>query len=180
MSFWPDDINADEIRSPRDIMEEAGEELDLRTGKLTVSIQESQLEDRVVLAFEVTRRESKVIVNLFEASHRPDQPYPVVINPPAPDIPEFLLKERYVGGKLSMAATLEQVTRGMAGKFVENEWVCTTPFEFKHKLTELFSMDYVTVRIISLLASVRSQEASDADAGDTGEDPTGAEHAQDT
>ena len=177
MTFWTDDINTDEVRSPSDIMADAGEELESRTGKLTVSIVESQLEDRVVFAFEVMQLESRATRNLFEASHRLDQSYPAVISPPAPDIPEFLKKERYIPGQprdsaVSVAANFRRMVEGTPGRFVENEWVCVTPVEFKDKLTELFSKDYVKVQIISLLATTRSEEDSASEIRDTSEGST--------
>lgn len=181
MSFWPDEINSNEVLSPREIMNEAGEELENRTGKLAVVIQESRLEDRVVFAFWVTQRESKVTLNLFEASHQLNKPYPVAIVPPEDDIPGFLKEKRYVSGTPGISAVtavqravMQQVTGGTPGRYVENEWVCATPTEFEEKLTELFSEDYVKVRIISLIASSRSEDGFGVETDDTSEDATGA------
>lgn len=182
MSFWPDEINSNEVLSPRQIMDDAGEELKNATGTLTVSIQETRLEDRVVFAFWVAQRESKVTLNLFEASHQLDKPYPVVILPPEDDIPGFLKEKRYVSGSpdvfgldSSTLAVIRQMSQGTPGRYVENEWVCATPTEFEEKLTELFSEDYVKVRIISLIASSKSEGGSGVETDDTSEDSTGAE-----
>lgn len=136
MKFWPDDINAEECDSPRDIMQLAGDELANRTGRLVVSIVESQLEDRTVLAFEVTNSAFALELYLFEVSHRLDQAYPVAIEPPASDIPEFLKKERYVAGtpgvlKHLPTSVMMESFQGRPGRYVTNSWVCATPTEFK-------------------------------------------------
>jgi len=164
MSFWSDDINADEVLSPEDIMKDAGDELHSRTGKLIVSIRKSRLDDRVVLAFEVLNRETQRACTLLEVSHRTDQSFPVLINPPEWDIPNFLKRRRYVPGKRGAFASLgalaaAQQMMGEPGRYVENEWVCATPSEFKDKLTKLFDQDRVKYRIISLLTETGIEEA---------------------
>jgi hypothetical protein len=172
MNFWPSEINSDEVQSPKEIMQDAGMELEKRTGILAVSIQESQLDDRVVLAFEVSKRASKVMLNLFEASHGLKFAYPVVIVPPERDIPEFLRRERYVPGTPGMLSGLSAVPglhaaiQGMPGRYVENKWVCGTPSEFREKLTGLFAEDHVKSRIVSLLAANRLEERSKPKEGD--------------
>jgi hypothetical protein len=161
MSFWPDDINSGEVRSPRDIMRDAGDELESRTGKLATVVHETRLSDRVVLAFRVTNREFALELTLFEVIHQLDQSYPVRIDPPANDIPSFLSRKRWVPGKPNAMQALMRSTsaldafkefQGSPGHFVENRWVCATPSEFKEKLENLFSEDHVKWRILSLMA----------------------------
>jgi hypothetical protein len=166
MSFWPDDITAADAISPRQIMERAGEDLTRRTKVLTVSVDETPLSDRTVLVFRVTNLNYDIDFNLFEVSHRPDQTYPVLIDPPASDIPEFLQRKRYVPGQpgLSSAfvgAGLHRVMQGTHGRYVENEWVCGTPAEFTEKLKKLFALDHIKARILSLQTPTitRAQEA---------------------
>ena len=172
MSFWPHDINAEDVRSPRDILRQAGDELENRTGKLVVFIGQSPLDDRIVLSFEITNHESNVTLNLFEASHQKHQSYPVVIVPPESNIPEFLRTERYVPGSpsrigvVSELARVMQATHGTSGHYVKNEWVCATPTEFKSKLIDLFAEDYVKCRIISLLAPTGIEEAGQSENND--------------
>jgi hypothetical protein len=170
MSFWPDDINSAEVISPREIMERAGDELSTRTQILTVSIYETHLADRIVLAFTVKNEKYLLELNLFEASHRLDQTYPVVIDPPTSDIPEFLRRERYVPGKPSISTLIRgpmfsEVLGGTSGHYVKNEWVCATPAEFTGKLKNLFALDYVKTRIISLQAPTTIQKPSERVAG---------------
>lgn len=169
MSFWPADINAEEILPPRDIMHAAGIELENRTGILNVMIVESKLDDRVVLAFELTNEESSRTLNLFEASHRIKECYPVAINPPNSDVPEFLRRKRYVPGQPgalegSSIGAFHRVMQGTQGRYVDNEWVCATPTEFRTKLTDLFAKDSVKSRIVSLMASTKSEDPTNAEA----------------
>jgi hypothetical protein len=162
MSYWPDEINSDEVLSPEDIMHDAGIELEKRTHRLTVSIPESQIDDRVFLAFEVKNREG-TIFNLFEVSHRIGQSYPVAIDPPSFTIPDFLQRERYIPGTpgignieaFPVSKSVREAMLGTQGRNVTNEWICATPAEFKSKLTSMFGRDEIKVQIINLLASKR-------------------------
>ena len=163
MSFWPNDIFADDVISPRDIMMRAGDELNTRTKVLSVSIRENRLTDRVVLGFVVNNNTYSLAFNLFEASHRPNESYPVVIDPPASDIPEFLRRQRYIPGSPGLMTSRViplHVLEGTPGKTVTNEWVCATPAEFTEKLKKLLALDYVKANIVSLLAPTPVHEAA--------------------
>jgi len=156
MSFWPDEINSDEVLSPREIMQSAGEELQEKTNRLAVTIESWQLDDRTVLAFVVQNRVSGNRLNLFEAMHRLNEPYPVAIEPPKGDLPEFLRDERFVPGTPGLLPgaefrALAQTVQGTPGRFVKNEWVCSTPSDFQERLVKLFSRNYVKARIVSLM-----------------------------
>jgi len=169
MNFWPDDINIEEILAPRDIMKEAGQELTKRTQeKLEVTILETELDDRYVLAFEVVNTDSSVTLNLLEVSYRKENFYPLVISPPKQDIPEFLRRQRTIKGSIS-APSLESLSRlseGMRDRVVENPWVCATPTEFKEKLKELFHQEHVKARIMNLLISGEIVERQNPNADD--------------
>ncbi|HKM53525.1 MAG TPA: hypothetical protein VJY33_08940 [Isosphaeraceae bacterium] len=161
MSFWPNDIIVERNNSPRDIMMRAGDELSIRTKVLSVSIRESRLSDRVVLGFIVKNEAYSLEFNLLEASHRPDQSYPVVIEPPPSDIPDFLKRERYIPGSPGLGFTskaLSMVIEGSAGRTVENEWVCATPAEFTEILKKVFALDHVKSTIVSLQAPTAVNE----------------------
>lgn len=146
-------------------MEDAGAELEDKTGKLTYAIESTRLEDRVVLSFHVVRRDLDRTMHIFDASHRPAEPYPVAIDPPKSDIPEFLKRRRFVAGKRGLAGLgygdlLGESLLALSdtpGKYVTNEWVCATPIEFRQKMTELFAKEFVTARIVSLLAADRER-----------------------
>jgi hypothetical protein len=161
MSFWPNDIIVERNNSPRDIMMRAGDELRTRTKVLSVSVRENQLSDRVVLRFIVKNEAYSLEYNLLEASHRPDQSYPVAIEPPASDIPDFLKRERYIPGSpglMAHSALTMHILGASPGRTVKNEWVCATPTEFTEKLKELFALDYVKSNLVSLQAPISVRE----------------------
>ncbi len=179
MSFWPNDIIVERNNSPRDIMMRAGDELSIRTKVLSVSIRESRLSDRVVLGFIVENEAYSLEFNLLEASHRPDQSYPVVIEPPPSDIPDFLKRERYIPGSPGLGFTskaLSMVIEGSAGRTVENEWVCATPAEFTEKLKKVFALDHVKSTIVSLQAPTAVNEPPTNLSDSTEPRPSEGEH----
>ena len=158
-------------------MEDAGDELSTRASSLKVVITETQLTDRLVCAFEIQNLTADVSLRLFEVSHRLDQSYPVVIDPPEPDIPAFLSRKKFIPGTRGLAETMTMplvldtmssmiALKGSPGRYVDDKWVCSTPAEFRAKLTDLFSQDHVKVRIISLIAPTLVQHH---DAGATAE-----------
>jgi hypothetical protein len=155
MKFWPDDINADDVLSPKEIMAEAGAELEAKVGILFADIQENKLPDRVVLSFTIINHRANMEVKLFEAAHRLGEPYPIAISPPANDIPEFLKKKVYVPGSVGIAEymrTSGMLVESTPGHYIDNKWVSATPGEFRRKLQELFSSEAVTTKVMSLLA----------------------------
>ena len=159
MSLWPSDIVIEKDNSPRDIMNLAGRELSTLTKNvLSVSIRENSLSDRVILRFIVENKAYSLEYSLFEASHQLNQSYPVVIEPPVFDIPDFLKRERHIPespGFLSAPALAMHITGASPGRTVKNEWVCATPDEFRDKLKSLFAQDYVKACVISLQAPAR-------------------------
>jgi hypothetical protein len=159
-SFFDDDINSEDVRSPNEILSEAGVELESRTRKLSVAISEDVLDDRVVLGFVIKNKDHQMALKLFEVMHRREYAYPVSINPPPSQLPEFLQKRRYKPGTPGIAEVMADFSsfgaitalQGTPGRFVDNEWVCSTPREFMGKLKELFSKDYVKSLLISIIA----------------------------
>lgn len=175
MSYWPDDILTVEYLSPAEIMRDAGAELEGHRIDLKVSIDQTRLDDRVVLAFNVSRPEIDTTINLFEVSHLPDQAYPAVIDPPKLNIPEFLKKERFIPGKPGhvMHEIRKAMLEGTPGRTVKNEWVCATPGEFQSKLKELLSQDSVKSLIVSLLAPIGPENGDQDEARETDQDKQG-------
>lgn len=159
MKFWSDDISAVDAVSPFEIMEAAAKELEDQTGALSVEVQVTNLDDRTVLGFEITNLTNQRKLKLFEAYHRRDHAYPAAIEPPLSDIPEFLKRKRLVGGASPLAGLTPPglgVLAGLAGEsrtWIENEWICATPAEFRKKMTSLFAEEYVKAMIFNLLAS---------------------------
>lgn len=158
--FFDDDINSEDVRSPKEILSEAGEELESRTRKVSVEISEDVLDDRVVLGFVIKNNEHQMALKLFEVLHRREFAYPVSIIPPPSGLPEFLQKRRYDPGTPGIAEVMAVTSKiraiaamqGTPGRFVDNEWVCSTPREFVGKLKELFSKDYVKSQLISIIS----------------------------
>ncbi len=173
MSFWPTDIFAANNQSPREIMESAGAELSSGTQILTVSIRETTLTDRVVLAFIVQNETHSLEFNVFEASHQLDRTYPVVIDRPTDNIPEFLKRERKIRGSPGIKA-LGGISLSVFGEtpdsIIKNEWISATPQEFREKLKKVFSLDFVKSNIVSLLAppAVAVTSVDEAETQDVG------------
>ena len=166
MSFWPNDIFAGELLPPHAIMKRAGEELrTLSRSVLSVSIRETRLPDRVVLSFIVKNDAYKLEHNLFEATYQPGRTYPIAIEPPATDIPEFLIRKRFIPGTSGFPFSSMSLTilGASPGKTIENEWVCATPQEFLEKLKTVLALDHVKSIIISLLAPAQFLPAEDMD-----------------
>ena len=154
MNYWPSDITSDEVLSPREILEEAGAELQDRTRRLKVEIRESELDDRTILAFDVVNPRAKITLTLFEVNHRKQQSYPAAIIPPEDDEPDFLKRRYYVPGHG------EYGDYGGEGYWIDNDWVCASPSEFREKLMKVLSQDSLKARILSLLAA--SQQVQSA------------------
>lgn len=156
MSFWPTDIFAADNQSPREIMELAGVELSSGTKVLSVTIRPTPLTDRIVLAFLVRNATHSLEFNVFEASHQKDRTYPVLIDPPASNIPDFLRRERKIRGSPGVSALSAAAYMSITGvnpdQVVKNEWISATPQEFRDKLKKVFSLDFVKSNIISLMA----------------------------
>ena len=175
MDFWPTDIFANNNQSPREIMERAGAELSSGTQILTVSIRETTLIDRIVLAFIVQNETHSLEFNVFEASHQLNRTYPVVIDPPTFNIPDFLKRERKIRGSPGIKA-LSGISLSVFGEtpdsIIKNEWISATPQEFREKLKKVFSLDFVKSNIVSLLAptavAVTSTSVDEYETQDTG------------
>lgn len=172
MNFWPEDIRDDELRAPVAIMSDAADELESRSAKLKVSVAESKLADRIALGFELTNLDTGSTLTLFEVFHQPGQAYPLVIVPPESHLPEFLHKRQYKPGNPGFASSLPsaiEAVLGKPGRYVENEWVCSTPFEFVEKLKDLFNQSFLKSQLMSFLAQTNDDKVL---ASGTNSDPS--------
>lgn len=148
MGFWSAEIRAADVREPIEIMQDAADELTAYNDMLAVTIPHTELTDRIVYAFNVTNA-ARMTQKLFEVTARKEEPYPAVINPQTVELPEFLKKRRYVPGNYDTGCEPDD------GYYVDNEWVCVTPAEFKAKLEQLLAEDHIKSRVLSLIAASR-------------------------
>ena len=156
MSFWPSDLFAKDIRSPMEILQSIAEELASQTPDLKADIIDTPVEDRVVISFNITNIKYGLIRNLFEVTHRPDQSYPVVIQPPASDIPDYLKRKLVIHGSPGFSGIGADLASRLGAlghtRTIENEWVCASPHEFKEKIKKLLALDHVISILYSLIA----------------------------
>lgn len=156
--LWPEDIYAEEVLSPAEILESQATLLNQKTnGLLTGSVESHEGEDRRILAFEVSASVLDTKVRLFEVHQHLEMDYPAAIVLPDQNLPEFLRKERYSPAPFEMLKAVGNMTFPKQGKWVENEWVATSPPEFSEKIAEALDHPFVKGRVLSLIS--RSQAA---------------------
>lgn len=146
-ALWPDDIKADDVISPEEILDHQARLLEQRTnGLLTADVVKHTAEDRVVIGFDVQSVRSGNRARLFSAEHRVDFEYPIAMTPPA-ELPAFLKAEAYepaIGTLPAMA--------GILGRTVKNPWVAASPAEFSEKVRGMLAAPTVKAAVLSLLA----------------------------
>lgn len=151
--LWPEDIQAEEVLSPMDILESQAALLADKTNGLLMGIVESHDgEDRRILAFEVLAQILDSKVRLFEVHLSKDFDYPAAFILPNLNLPDFLQKEKYVP-----SASAAEVVRSLKGQWVENEWVATSPQEFSERTAQVLDHPSIKGRVLSLIS--RSQAA---------------------
>lgn len=159
--LWPDDIQADDVLTPREILVHQAEQLESRTNGLLIGhVPVKESEDRVILGFDVAAPRAQCEVRLFEVQHRTEFEYPAAILPPDERLPKFL-RERYYHespGDIARIALAQAEVVGKvlgSGKWVENEWIATSPTEFSDKVGKVLASPSVKARVLSLIS--RSQ-----------------------
>lgn len=151
--LWPEDIQAEVVISPEEILNFQAARLPERTGgRVTAHVVKRTDEDRVVIAFEVEARRAESRVRLFEVQHRLDFEYPAAIVPPDVPLPDFLKERVYRPGGLG---SIGEVTR--PGESVKNPWVASSPTEFSEKVEELLARPSVKGVVLSLLSRSNQQ-----------------------
>ena len=155
--LWPDDIKADDVISPEEILDHQARLLEQRTnGLLTAEVAKHTAEDRVVIGFDVQSVRSGNRVRLFSAEHRVDFEYPIALSPPA-ELPAFLKAEVYEPG-FDFAKAM-----GVAARIVTNPWVASSPAEFSEKVRDMLASPTVKAAVLSLLARSGRQTGEDGD-----------------
>lgn len=151
--LWPDDIKSEDVISPEEILNHQARLLEDRTGGLLVGhVVRHEGEDRVVLGFEVEVTRTGNRVRLFEVQRRLEYEYPAAIVPPNERLPDFLKKRTYRGGLISNVRAMTE------GKWVENEWVASSPTEFSQKVGEVLDGGVVKGIVLSLLARANREQ----------------------
>lgn len=155
-SFWPSNLNLDDIASPAAILQSAKQEWNDRTGGvLTLVIQttESTNKDAMLIVY-AKHMPTNRTATLLSIVHRPKAPYPCKIQPNSEDLPDFLKKSYYQAGLSELAIGARAVS---GGKKV-NKWVCDTPVEFRSKLEEAFNLGTLKSTVLNLLSDVTQDE----------------------
>lgn len=154
MQYWPEEITAEDVRSPREILEEAVNELEQRNAKLSASVKTTLVGDRLVLSFVVRHRTLRNAAKLFDVVHRPHASYPVSIEAPEFELPDYLRRERQpvATGPLHGSTSPEGLPSTVAHT---NEWVCSSPKEFETKLIKLLRREDTVSRVISVATPMK-------------------------
>ena len=147
MTFWSNDLFDATNASPKDILKAAGDEWRTAPRFCHTAFRRRSWTIALCWALLYTTYH-KHGTTVYLRRHRLNQTYPVLINPPKSDIPEFLQRKRYVPGEAGLATGVlgpgfHRIIEGRPGRFVENEWVCGTPAEFREKVIKVLAMDHV-------------------------------------
>ncbi|TWU59729.1 hypothetical protein Poly51_00010 [Rubripirellula tenax] len=158
--FWPYDLNLDDTSSPHEILCDAKEEwAEQSGGLLDLVIQEAEsTSGHDMLIVHAKHVPSNRTVTLFSVVHRSDTPYPARIQPRDDELPDLFKKSYYRPGIGDMSAALG----GVAGRQVENKWVCDTPAEFRSKLSKVFDLGVLKSEVLSLMAGKDTSEENAA------------------
>jgi len=146
-----------DVVSPEEILAHQANRLDARTNGLLVGhVVKHIANDRVTLGFEVeaTRVDSRI--RLFEVQHRLEFEYPAAIIPPDDSLPEFLKDQVYRSG-------LGDRLPSMTGKWVENQWVTSSPSEFTKKVETLLARPTAKAVVLSLLSRSTREASNDVE-----------------
>jgi len=173
--LWPDDIKADDVIAPAEILRYQAEQLEHRTnGLLSPEVESIETEDRIAMGFEIVVARTGERARLFGAQHRLDYEYPVAILPPQEEkLPEFLRDRVFkpsTGEVLRSLTNLQQNAMaqvagvmGSEGRWVENEWIATSPTEFTEYVGKVLSLPSVKAVVLSLLARANRSSPDDND-----------------
>lgn len=171
--LWPADIKADDVLTPEEILTHQAEELEKRTNGILVGhVVKFTGEDRVVLGFEVESPRLDTTARLFEVQHRLKLEYPATIIPPTEQLPDYLKDRVYHPGSRSIR---EIIAPSPEGKWIENQWVGSTPVEFSQRVETVLARPEVKSIVISLLARSSRDSASQDKNGDEPEQPADSE-----
>lgn len=165
---WSEDIKYEDVISPEEILKYQANQLEARTNGLLVGEIVKHLgEDRITLGFEVEATLSSKRVRLFEVQHREEYEYPVAIQPPNEELPDFLKDRVYQQSFGDLARSVAKATKPVLmgsdtalapGQWVQSEWVASSPEQFTTKVEELLSRPAIKAIVLSLLSGARKQQ----------------------
>lgn len=163
--YWPTGIDISDTGLPKTILETARDDWEKESGGLlTLLLQETESQSgNKLIVVHAKHIPGNRTATLFSVVHRPDNPYPVAIQPEEKKIPDFL-KKSYPKFDFSSIHTLMEVD-----KEVHNKWVSDTPSEFRLKLQEAFNLGSVKSEVTSLIS--HSPPAEDETLGDESDGP---------
>ncbi len=147
--FWPEGIDVDDLRSPRDILDSAKTQWTAESGGVfTLVLQDAKSTNgNNMVLVHAKHQPSNRSAELFTVVHRPREPYPVTIQPKDEDLPNFL-KKKYRSFGLADVGSLATPLGGE----IHNEWVAESPKEFSAKLMEAFNLVAVKATMWNLAA----------------------------
>jgi len=168
--LWPDDIQTADVVTPEEFLREQAEILEAKTNGLLVGrLMHTDLEDRVLIGFEVEAPRIKARTRLFEVVHRVEFEYPVAIVVPDQTLPSYLTGKVYrpsAGDLLRGSVSAGQVFSEMMakkGEWTENEWVATSPVAFKEKLHKALNLPLVKAAVLSLISRANRNKTNGDD-----------------
>lgn len=151
-NFWPSGINLNDSSSPLQILQLADNDWKQQSkGLLALLIQDSESSSKSrVLTIHAKHVPSNRTATLFSVIHRPNAPYPVVIEPISDRLPDYLKKSVYKPGieEIALGGSLGR----FQGRTETNEWVCDTPSEFRTKLEKVFNLGVTKASLVSLIS----------------------------
>ena len=165
--LWPEDIKSEDVISPEAILDYQAKRLEDRTnGLLAAHVVKLASEDRIVLGFEVESPLAGSRVRLFDAQHRLDFEYPIVVIPPDESLPDFLKERVYRPSVreaiMSAVARASQAMEATGpGDWVENKWVASSPAEFSKMVQDVLAQPTVKAIVLSLLSRASQPRPTD-------------------
>lgn len=156
--LWPTDLATQEVLTPYEILSEQADFLTARMNSVLAGrVQVSNLEDRVVLGFEVVSPKIDKTVRIFAVEHQPDNPYPAHIAIVLGPLPSYLQPTRIVPRVPGLLESIQPTT----DRVVENPWVASSPREFTEKLGTMLSRPEVKAAVLSLLKQTQNHSSED-------------------
>lgn len=156
-NYWPSGLNLSDTQSPREILEVAQEDWYTNSeGIMTLVLQDAESElGNPMIIVHAKHVPSNRTARLLSIVSRPDNPYPVTIQPEVENLPNFL-KKSYSYTTPGLQDIAKGVNSMMATKHnsVTNNWVSETPSEFREKLAEVFNLGSIKSKLVNLASGI--------------------------